>query len=406
MDPGLSPFWPGQPAPVECFVGREHEIEHLYGLAKASTQGRLTIGFISGERGIGKSSLAAFVRRRCERESEMAACHVLLGGAQDLNGMVGKIFNQLLKESIDQPWYTKATEFFGDRIRSMGLFGISVELDLKEKDLSSIAANFSPSIRDFIKKTGKKGLLLVLDDINGLAGSAAVAHWLKSTVDELSMAEPETCLCLLVVGLEERRRNLIENQESLARVFNLFRIEAWSTEETREFYQKTFQSAGATIGDKGLDALVDFAGGLPVLAHELGNSVWRMAKNKNIDEQAVVSGIIDAAEIVGRKLLEPKIFNAIRSKKYRSILRKITSQRLISRFDRSEITRNLTKEEIKVLDNFLQRMRKLGALTQDPEVRGGYLFPKRLYSLYFSISSYQSQNDDDSQPLAEGRLET
>lgn len=222
MDPGLSPFSPGQLAPVECFVGREREIEHLYGLAKASTRGRLTVGFISGERGIGKSSLAAFVRRRCEREGDMAACHVLLGGASDLNGMVDKIFNQLLKESIDQPWYAKAADFFGDKVRSVGLLGVSVELDLKPSDLSAIATNFGSSIRDFIKKTGKKGLLLTLDDINGLASSAGVAHWLKSTVDEISMTEPETCLCMLVIGLEECRRNLIENQTSLARVFDLF----------------------------------------------------------------------------------------------------------------------------------------------------------------------------------------
>lgn len=29
MDPGLSPFQPGLPVPVECFVGRQDEIERL-----------------------------------------------------------------------------------------------------------------------------------------------------------------------------------------------------------------------------------------------------------------------------------------------------------------------------------------------------------------------------------------
>ena len=42
MDPGLSPFQPGQLAPVERFVGRRHEIERLYQMARASTRGRLT----------------------------------------------------------------------------------------------------------------------------------------------------------------------------------------------------------------------------------------------------------------------------------------------------------------------------------------------------------------------------
>ena len=42
MDPGLSPFQPGQLAAVERFVGRRHEIERLYQMAQASTRGRLT----------------------------------------------------------------------------------------------------------------------------------------------------------------------------------------------------------------------------------------------------------------------------------------------------------------------------------------------------------------------------
>lgn len=55
--------------------------------------------------------------------------------------------------------------------------------------------------------------------------------------------------------------------------------------------------------------------------------------------------------------------------------------RPIDRFRRSDVTKDLTEEEIKFFDNFLQRMKKLGVLTQDPTVRGGYQFPNRLYSL-------------------------
>lgn len=121
-----------------------------------------------------------------------------------------------------------------------------------------------------------------------------------------------------------------------------------------------------------------------MLAHELGSAVWCRAKSETISDQAVIDGIIDAGEIIGRKLLEPQIFDAIRSKKYRSILSKITSKKLTRRFDRSGISRNLTPEETRVLDNFLQRMKRLGVLTPDPDVRGGYLFPNLLHALYFS----------------------
>ena len=35
------------------------------------------------------------------------------------------------------------------------------------------------------------------------------------------------------------------------------------------------------------------------------------------------------------------------------------------------------------MDNFLRRMKRLGALETDPEIQGGYRFPNLLHTLYF-----------------------
>jgi hypothetical protein len=43
------------------------------------------------------------------------------------------------------------------------------------------------------------------------------------------------------------------------------------------------------------------------------------------------------------------------------------------------------------MDNFLQRMKKLGALTADPEVRGSYRFQNHLHALYFWIESQRAK---------------
>ena len=57
------------------------------------------------------------------------------------------------------------------------------------------------------------------------------------------------------------------------------------------------------------------------------------------------------------------------------------------RFQRGELAARLTQEERQVLDNFLRRMKTLGALYADPEVRGGYRFPNRLHALYYWMES-------------------
>ena len=393
MDLGLSPFRPGVPVPIESFVGRQREIEYLHRMAMASTHDRLKVGFVAGELGIGKSSLVQFVRSRCEQEDDMTGCHVFLGGARDLNGMMRKICNQLLKESINQPWHEKVREFFGNHIRKVGAFGVTLELNLEDQDFSTMVNNFGLYIQDFIKKTDKQGLLLILDDVNGLANLEEVAHWFKSTVDELSISYPGICLCILVVGLEERRKALIQNQQSLARVFDLLDINPWTEGETHEFYESTFTSAGARISSEGLESLVQYAGGLPVFAHQLGESVWHVAQKcmvqeLEIDKHTVLRGIVNGTEIIGRRFLDRQVFDTIRSEKYRSILKKMMSDKPIFHFCRSEIIKNLTSGEVRVFDNFLQRMKSLGVLMQDPSVRGGYRFLNLLYSLYcFSYAS-------------------
>ena len=374
--------------PAELFVGRQEAIERLRGLVRAADRGVFKAGFIAGERGIGKSSLASFVRRLCERESRVTGCHVYLGGVRDVPQMARRTFDRLLKDSIDRPWHRQVLEFFGDRVRKVGLFGVSVELALSDRDLDTIAGNFIRSIRQLLSSIEERGtLLLILDDINGLATSAEFAHWLKSIVDEVATATENTRLCILVVGLEERRQELIENQPSLARVFDLIDISPWSDDEARQFYRDSFATGNVSVPSRGMEVLVRFTGGLPVLAHEIGDAVWSTARSSAIEQEEIGEGIIRAAEIIGRKLLEPQIFQAIQSNRYRSILRKMADSPHWMTFQRGELSARLTDDERRVLDNFLRRMRSLGALEIDTEVRGGYRFPNRLHALYFWMES-------------------
>ena len=379
MNPESSPFRPGQPIPIEFFVGRRKEVERLHGMVKASVRGNFRIGFVSGERGIGKSSLAHFVRVLAEHESKTVGCHVFLGGVHELEEMLRRTFDRLLKDSMDKPWHESIKSFFGNRIRKVGLFGVTLELNLAGADLSMLAHDFVPSISQLLDqlKDRNAALLLILDDMNGLATSEVFANWLKSIVDEIATSRRKIPLCVLFVGLEERRRELVRNQPSLARVFELIDITPWSDDEVREFYKRAFESAGATVSDDDLSVLASFTGGLPVLAHELGDAVWRTTQSLPIDENDIAKGVVLAAEVIGRKLLEPQIFQAIRSERYRSILRKmaVEVEPPDLRFQRTELLARLTEAEKRVMDNFLRRMRELGALETDRRFGGDTDFP-------------------------------
>jgi hypothetical protein len=388
-------FRPGQPVPIEFFVGRMQEVERLRSMVRAAVSGRFSIGFVTGERGIGKSSLVSFVRHLSERTEGTAGCHVFLGGVRALDEMVRRVFDRILKDSIDKPWHAKVREFFGDHVREVGLFGITLELDLKAKDLSTITHDFVPSIRRLLAtlRGEKSALLLILDDINGLANSDEVANWLKSMVDEIATLGEGVPLCVLIVGLEDRRQELINRQPSLARVFELIDIMPWSDDETRLFYQKTFSDAGAIVDETSIELLRSFTGGFPVLAHEIGDAVWRTAAQPAIDPEEILQGIFLAAEVIGRKFLEPQVYSALRSERYRTILRKLADTSVYTEFRRDELGQRLTESERKGLDNFLRRMRELGAIANVPGARGLYRFHNRLHALYFWLESQRAARE-------------
>ena len=389
MIPESSPFNPGQPVPVEFFVGRRAEIERVRGMVRASAQGRVGVGFVSGERGIGKSSLARFARHLVEQDDGAVGCHVLLGGVQDLGQMLRRTFERLLNESTDKPWSRKLREFFGDRVRKVGLFGVTLELQLAEPDLAAVKHGFASSVRRLLAEVAdhKRSLFLILDDINGLAGSDEFAHWLKSTVDEIAVSDVPTRLCILVVGLEARRQELVRRQPSLARILDPIDVAPWSDAEVRDFYDRAFRAGGADISDESVRMLTLYTGGLPVLAHELGDAVWRTARGPKIERGEVGEGIVVAAAVIGGKLLEPGIFKAVTSARCRSIFRKMIDAAEEMRFRKAQLRDCLTEAERGVLDNFLRRMKQLGAVEADPEVRGGYRFPNRLHALYYRMSS-------------------
>ena len=98
---------------------------------------------------------------------------------------------------------------------------------------------------------------------------------------------------------------------------------------------------------------------------------------------------MQAAEIVGRKYLESQVFDAIRSLRYRSILRQLALRADAYVFNRQDIVQNLRGD--KVLDNFLHRMRELGVLIPAVERgQGWYMFSNDLHRLYFSIEAQKS----------------
>ena len=72
---------------------------------------------------------------------------------------------------------------------------------------------------------------------------------------------------------------------------------------------------------KALRFMATMTGGLPVVAHEIGDAVFRSTSKYPVDSKAATLGVHIAASVVGHKYLQPQIVESLQSEQYREILR-------------------------------------------------------------------------------------
>lgn len=364
-------------------------------MVTTAANNRFQIAFLTGERGIGKTSLAAFVRYLVERDETAATSHVMLGGIDSLDTFVRSTLEHIIKDNAGKPWYKSVKDIFGQHVESVGLFGISIRLHFSEDEMREVADSFPEALRRIQANVAqdRPSLFIVLDDIDSLASIPAFANWLKSIVDAIAIDNSPTNAAVLLVGLEETRRQLIGLQPSLARVFDLVDIRPWSADESKVFFKMYFESVGGQVDPNALQFMTKMAGGLPVVAHEIGDAVYRSTSEYPVDFKDAATGIIAAAESLGHKMLRPQIIEALQSKRYREILGILPEEPMMDTFRRSELMARLPADTAGSVDAFLKRMRDLGAIVPAPEHgRGVYRFTNPIHYLYFWQQSQSVRN--------------
>lgn len=236
-----SPFYPSQPVPAELFVGRERELSRVTRALSQVSAGKPQYVFITGEYGIGKSSLAGFVKFVGEREHALLGVHVFLGGAETLEEVATKTVEAILKSGAYDPSIGESVRnALAKYVGSQSLFGFNVNLEALKADAPNLSRGYLPLLNGLFeraKEDGRHGLLLVLDEINGITANPRFAHFIKGLVDENALSRRPLPLLLVLCGVEERRREMIRHHRPVERIFDIVEIEPMNESEVRAFFQ-------------------------------------------------------------------------------------------------------------------------------------------------------------------------
>ena len=405
-----SPFTPGVPVDPRLFVGREEQLQQLLDKVEQARQGNFQIAYVSGERGIGKSSLVKAALHLAETRHNAVVAHAHLGGISDFAGLGRRAMEATVRDGETRPWGMKLLDTLGDRVVRVNFLGVGISLKGEKREWEHIGQNLPTQMAALVKKIGDKRapMVLALDDINGFADKPEFADWVKSATETAANRSGKIPVFLIFVGLEERRLQMIKHNPSVARVFQpTLHVNLWPKDETCDFFLRRFKEGGVFSSDENNSIKVttnvsycaNRSGGFPMLAQEIGHAIWVLKRKGEADARkgeanVFIRGVVAAADTIGRQYLQSSVVDALHSDEYRAILAKAANfvvEHRDYRFTRRDLIdkAGLSEKEKNGLDRFFTRMKKLGAIVPDKESgeRGSYRFPTRLHVLYFHMAT-------------------
>jgi len=399
IEKGKSPFHPGQPVPAELFVGRREQIERI--LQRGASQvaaGKPIAIFVQGEYGIGKSSVANYVQRVAEREHKLLRVHVNLGGAVDMSDFAVRLLEAVVNAGARNSTVAERVKgWLGKYIGKQQLFGFTINLEALKADAPALSTpgQMIAFLRETLARMGDaiQGIFLTLDELNGILNNPKFAHFIKGLVEENALSQIPVPLLLMLCGVEERRRTMIQHHPPVDRIFDVVDIEKMSQTEMVEFFSRSFRDAEMTVAPKAMETITLYSAGFPKIMHVVGEEAYFLDSDGILTAEEASQAVMRAADEVGRKFVNQQVYKAIRSDDYRSILKKIaTLGPTKDSFLKKEVSEGLTPGEKKKLDNFLQRMKKLNVIRAG-ETAGQYVFNLQMVRLYIWLRSLEDGSE-------------
>ena len=384
-----TPFEPGRPVSPSNFKGRRNDcikiIRYIPGVIKSGIPEHF---FITGKRGMGKTSFIQYVSRIAEDNFQMIPIHFNNSDGTTIEELILKLIEKLSIEFDKGYWGKKFVDGYLKRIQEIKIAGFGFSLENQDKLIQDIKGNFSKLLIEICENFENKGIFFIIDDINGLSDNIEFTNWYKSLFESIQFNEYHVPVVFDLISYPKEFDNLCLINESFSRIFKLIEIDKLENDEIEDFFRFSFENMNYTFkDDDALSAMVYYSWGMPLIMQQIGESVlWNILDNGIIDEKIAIRGISDAAIELGNKQIRGKL-RKIRSEHYEDILIKLAKYGAME-FKKSEVIDILNDDEKRVFNSFLQRCKELSIIESIGRENGGeYAFVNRLYFAYFLIKS-------------------
>lgn len=396
----FNPFRPDKVAPPGLFAGRVAEIKFIEGCLRQTKFGNPKHFMITGERGIGKSSLVLLeqyvasgkVPTFSKETYNFLVLNVSLRREDTFLAIVDRIARELRKQSAKESalanMVMKSIDFLS-RIEAAGVkFNRDNVAGSEEESLATLQEDFETAIL----KLGdtKDGILLLIDEADRPTPEANLGLLCKLLTEELSMRDVDK-LCIGLAGLPALSVKLRMSHESSLRLFHILHLKPLESEERRHVLALGLKEANkkndtqVTMQDTACDMISEFSEGYPHFLQEFAYCAFEADHDNEISDSDFLVSLFEengAFDQLGAKYFD-KTYSTPGSDDYRQVLHSMSDYG----DDWVGRTTIIAASGLKAgtVDNALRAMKAKDIIVQDETRSGYYRLPTRSFASWISL---------------------
>lgn len=400
----LDPFTPDIPVSDPArFSGRHAQVKLVVDSLYQLKHGKPTSTIITGDRGIGKSSLLNQAKELAQGDNSLPARLEIDIGAPKYDFVIA--WHDAAKDQGPREIVSGVMEELQSVVKSV-FSKIKIEINLggalkvsqrdaDARDVTGIVNHFCTEISKVAakaKEQGKDGILIFVDELDRVNPTSGIATFFKLVIEKLSR-EKVTNVAFFCAGITGAIQNLEEEHASIYRTFKEVPVPRLEPKETAEILRTGFEKVSCGYDERILSAIHKLAAGYPEPVHLLGSQTLAVDSDDRISTEDVEAAKIQTIETLRRNKLNTLLRRA-GSGKYQKILQ------AMAQYDGDDVPLTYISQKIGYSQN--QYSSNMGNL-QTREVivqrdRGVYAFVDPLLKEYikrFGVLSIEADEDKE-----------
>lgn len=392
------------------FVGRQPELLALEASLLQTRVGRPKNFMITGERGIGKTSLLDYIRYvaggkiKCHTTAEslrylIISADIEPGTTQET--LIRRIERELHRRLSESE---KARTFMRDAwsfIQRLDAGGLSISAAARE-DPEVARDEFAYSIARTVERvTGDdasslfgsqyEAVLLLMDECDKGSSALELGALLKLLLERV---QRHGCSKFMVglAGLDNLRDVLHASHESSLRIFDEIKLGRLRNSEVEDAITICLKDANeqntmkTTVDEGGTARLLSLSEGYPHFIQQLGYCAFEQDDDGVITEDDVMHGAVGtggAIELIGDRYYREGFYHKIQEESYRRVLR-IMAEELDGWVTKAEIRARFSGKTT-TLDNAIHALRTRGIIQSKEGERGVYRLQHRAFAYWIKL---------------------